>query len=87
MEDYHFDRYLKYEELTKWLSSLAKDHADLIDVESYGKSHEGRDLWIVTVTNKSTGSHKDKPAHWVDGKLILYICAYVIFILMFLLIL
>ena len=32
-------------------------------------SHEGRDLWLVTVTDTSTGAHDTKPAHWVDASI------------------
>ena len=42
---------------------------DLVTVESYGRSHEGRDLWLVTVTDAATGRHDTKPAHWVDASI------------------
>jgi uncharacterized membrane protein YhfC len=61
------DRFLQYEELTAWLHQQVSSNNDIATIESYGKSHEGRDLWLVTITNKSTGLHSDKPAHWVDG--------------------
>ena len=38
-------------------------------VESYGNSYEGRDLWIATITDSSTGAHDTKPAHWVDANI------------------
>ena len=57
--NYDFDRYLRYDELTAWLHALAADHPDLVAVESYGRSHEGRDLWLVTVTDAATG----RPRH------------------------
>ena len=38
-------------------------------MESIGKSHEGRDLWVATVTNAKTGPAADKPAFWVDGNI------------------
>ena len=31
--------------------------------------HEGRDLFVVTVTDASTGSHDTKPAHWIDASI------------------
>lgn len=66
---YDFDRFLRYDELTAWLNGLASDHPDLVTVESYGHSHEGRDLWLVTVTDTSTGPPDAKPAHWVDASI------------------
>jgi hypothetical protein len=66
---YEFDRYLRYEELVGWLDALAADHPDLVTVETYGRSYEGRGLKLVTVTDASTGTHDTKPAHWVDASI------------------
>ncbi len=67
--DYGFDRYLRYDELIEWLRQIAAEHPQLVTLETYGKSYEGRDLWIVTVTDSSTGAHDTKPAHWVDASI------------------
>lgn len=69
MTTYEFDRFLRYDELVAWLDDLAARHPDLVAIESYGRSHEGRDLLIATVTDGSTGSHERKPAHWVDASI------------------
>jgi len=66
---YDFDRFLRYDELTAWLHELAAAHPSLVTVESYGTSHEGRNLWLVTVTDAATGPHDAKPAHWVDASI------------------
>jgi hypothetical protein len=34
-----------------------------------GKSHEGRDIALVVITNSATGDDADKPALWVDGNI------------------
>ena len=62
MSSIPFDHYYRYDELTKTLHQLVDDHPDLVEVASYGKSYEGRDLWVVSVTNKATGSADEKPA-------------------------
>jgi hypothetical protein len=66
---YDFDRFLRYDELTTWLQDLVAAHPDLLALESYGTSHEGRDLWLVTATDAATGPHDAKPAHWVDASI------------------
>lgn len=66
---YDFDRFLRYDELVIWLDELADAHPELVAVETYGQSHEGRDLLLVTVTDPSTGAHDTKPAHWVDANI------------------
>ncbi|HSL58316.1 MAG TPA: M14 family metallopeptidase [Acidimicrobiales bacterium] len=63
------DRFLRFDELTDALRALADDHPDLVTVEEYGRSHEGRPLWLVTVTDATTGAHSTKPAHWVDANI------------------
>ena len=67
--NYNFDRFLRYDELVDWITALQAAHPDLIAVETYGKSYEGRDLLLVTATDASTGSHDTKPAHWVDASI------------------
>ncbi|MFV0307879.1 MAG: M14 family metallopeptidase [Desertimonas sp.] len=66
---YDFDRFLRYDELVEWLRRLADAQPGLVVVETYGRSHEGRDLLLVTVTDPATGSHATKPAHWVDASI------------------
>ncbi|HKU85293.1 MAG TPA: M14 family metallopeptidase [Casimicrobiaceae bacterium] len=63
------DRFLRYSELTECLHALVRDHPRLVGIESIGKSHEGRDIWLVTVTNAASGPAHEKPAFWVDGNI------------------
>ncbi|MBI1397325.1 MAG: carboxypeptidase [Betaproteobacteria bacterium] len=63
------DRYLDYPKLTAALESLAARHPDLFRIESIGTSFEGREIWLVTATNRTTGEACDKPAFWVDGNI------------------
>ncbi len=67
MPEVHFDRYYRYDDLTRILHSFAQEFPKLVQVESIGKSYEGRDIWLVTLTNTATGAASDKPALWVDG--------------------
>ncbi len=69
MTNLKFDHYYRYDELTNILNSLVQEYPNLARIESIGKSYEGRDVWLVTVTDFSTGPDKDKPALWVDGNI------------------
>ncbi len=69
MPDLRFDHLYRYDELTAALEALVADRPDLATVESVGRSHEGRDIWLVTVTNTATGPHAEKPAVWVDANI------------------
>ncbi len=64
-----FDRFVQYDELTASLHEFAAEHPHLVAVEQYGTSFEGRALWVVTVTDASTGAHHTKPAYWVDANI------------------
>jgi murein tripeptide amidase MpaA len=67
--DVRFDTYYRYDELSRILLAYAEEYPGLVQVDSIGKSYEGRDIWLVTVTNSATGAADHKPALWVDGNI------------------
>jgi len=64
-----FDTFYRHEGLTRLLFDYADAHPNLVSIASIGKSHEGRDIWVATVTNTVTGVDEDKPAFWADGNI------------------
>ncbi|MDD8025238.1 MAG: M14 family metallopeptidase [Acidobacteriota bacterium] len=62
-----FLHYHTYDEVAAILRQWAKDYPNLVDLYSVGQSFEGRDIWQITITNKSTGKDTDKPAMFVEG--------------------
>lgn len=66
---YDFDRFLRYDDLVTWLHDVAAAHPGLMSLESYGRSYEGRDLWLATITDVAGGTPESKPAHWVDASI------------------
>jgi murein tripeptide amidase MpaA len=69
MPQVRFDTYYRYDELTRILHAFAEEYPHLVRIESIGKSYEGRDIWLLTVTNFATGPAEEKPALWVDGNI------------------
>ncbi len=69
MPDIAFDRYYTYADLTEILRGYEQEFPDLVRVTSIGKSHEGRDIWLVTVSDCKTKPDSEKPAFWVDGNI------------------
>ncbi|MDZ8051833.1 MAG: M14 family metallopeptidase [Aulosira sp. ZfuVER01] len=69
MPDVRFNQYYRYADLTSILHSYAEEFPHLVRIESIGKSYEGRDIWLLTVTNFTTGLGQEKPALWVDGNI------------------
>jgi len=56
-----------YDVLTKLLCDLVEEYSQLAQIESIGKSLEGREIWMVTLTNQATGPALEKPAYWIDA--------------------
>ncbi|HMM42966.1 MAG TPA: M14 family zinc carboxypeptidase, partial [Thermomicrobiales bacterium] len=62
-------RFHTYDELTALLKGLVETYPTLATLESIGQSHEGRQIWLVTITNQETGAADDKPAMYIDGNI------------------
>jgi murein tripeptide amidase MpaA len=69
MPDVQFNTYYRYENLTQILKAFADEYPQFVRLESIGQSHEGRDVWLATVTHFQTGEDSAKPALWVDGNI------------------
>ncbi|MCJ7565728.1 MAG: hypothetical protein MUP52_14210, partial [Candidatus Aminicenantes bacterium] len=59
--------YYMYDEWTKIMRDLQAKYPNLADIQSIGKSRQGRDQILLTITAKSSGAALAKPAMWVDG--------------------
>jgi murein tripeptide amidase MpaA len=64
-----YDHFYAYEELTDTLRTWSEEASNLCALESIGKSYEGRDIWLVTVTNTETGAHLDKPGFLIEANI------------------
>ncbi|MGH2737142.1 MAG: M14 family zinc carboxypeptidase, partial [Actinomycetota bacterium] len=69
MTEVRFDKFYRYDELTEILKDWAGRNPELCRLSSIGSSHEGRDIWLMTVTNFETGEDADKPALWLDANI------------------
>lgn len=64
-----FDHFCTYDELSELLAGWAQERPELVAVESIGRSWEGREIWLVTVTNTETGPAAEKPAFLVEANI------------------
>ena len=64
-----WNRYYNYAGITDFCKKLAAAHPDLVKVSSIGKSYQGRELWLLTITDFKTGKHEEKPAFYLDGNI------------------
>ncbi|MEX0974282.1 MAG: M14 family metallopeptidase [Bacillota bacterium] len=62
-----FARYYDYAELTAILKEMVEEKSDLAKMYSIGKTYEGRDMWMVEITNQKKGCPDKKPAMYIDG--------------------
>jgi len=62
-----FDHYHGYDEMTEILHGLAEEHPEISELYSIGQSTQGRELWLIEITSKSTGPSEEKPAVYVDA--------------------
>ncbi len=65
----NFNHYYTNEELENALNQWAQSFPSLVNLSQIGKSHEGRPIWLLTLTNKATGSDGSKPAIWLDANI------------------
>lgn len=64
-----WDLYHDVGTLGEAIRSIAAAYPNLARAGSIGKSHQGRDLHLITVTNFATGDDRTKPAMWIDGNI------------------
>ena len=64
-----YDHFYGYDELSETLRAWAQEFPKLCGVESIGTSYEGREIWLVTVTNTETGEHRDKPGFLIEANI------------------
>ena len=61
--------YPLYQEVVERLHVLAKQYPRLARLHNIGKSGQGRDLWVIELTNTAAGPAEFKPALWMDGNI------------------
>jgi murein tripeptide amidase MpaA len=62
-------RFYRYDDLIALLRAFATERPELVELSFIGKSYEGRDIPLITLTNAKTGAARDKPAYWIDGNI------------------
>jgi murein tripeptide amidase MpaA len=65
----NFNHYFTNDEITHLLEDWVTTYPNLIQLSSIGNSHEGRTIWLLTLTNQSTGTDMEKPAIWIDANI------------------
>jgi hypothetical protein len=64
-----WNRYYNYSGITDICKRLAAAYPDLVRLGSIGKSYEGREMWVLTVTDFKKGRPEEKPGFYLDGNI------------------
>lgn len=61
--------YYTNDEIEQQVRSWEQTYPDLIEVRELGKSFEKRPIWLLVLTNKTSGADLEKPAIWIDANI------------------
>ncbi len=64
-----FQNFLSFDEVSDFAEALAEAYPGLCKLSSIGKSREGREILLLTITDFSSGSPDDKPAYLIHGNI------------------
>jgi hypothetical protein len=64
-----WNRYNNYAGVADICTKLAKAYPDLVTLESMGKSYQGREMYVMTITDKKSKDPSEKPGFWIDGNI------------------
>jgi hypothetical protein len=67
--DLSFNHYYDWKEMEQALRSLEKAYPEFLTLKSAGKSHQGRELWYMTINNPDTGPEINKCGMYIDANI------------------
>jgi len=64
-----WNRYHTHDGITEICKKIAAAYPDLVKLGTIGKSYQGREMWLLTITDFKTGKPEEKPAFYLDGNI------------------
>jgi hypothetical protein len=65
--DLTWDRWLSHEEIGQRMELMARTWPEFLTFSSIGESHEGRELWMMTINNPETGPELGKAGMYIEA--------------------
>lgn len=62
-----YDHFYRYDEVTQVLKAYEQAYPGLVRLSSLNVTKEGRNIWLLEVTDLSTGDFATKPAYFLNG--------------------
>ena len=66
---YTYDHYYLYDEMTAVLERYARDYPEFVRLTSLTATAGGREMWILSLTDLSTGDYEEKPGLLIEGNI------------------
>jgi hypothetical protein len=64
-----WNKYYTYAGITDFCKKLTEAFPDLVSLSSPGKSYQGREIHVLTISDKKSGNVDQKPGFWIDGNI------------------
>jgi len=64
-----WNRYNTYEGITSICERLQKAYPELVKLVSIGKSYEGKDIWLLEITERESKKAEEKPGFYIDANI------------------
>ncbi len=64
-----WNKYYTYAGVVDFCTRLSKAYPELVTMEVAGKSFQGRDILVLTISDKKSGDPGKKPGFWIDGNI------------------
>jgi len=64
-----WNHYNNHAGITDICKKLAAAYPDLVQLGTIGKSFQGREMWVLTITDFKKGKPEEKPALYIDGNI------------------
>lgn len=64
-----WNKYYTYQGVVDLCSKLTKTFPELVSMESIGKSYQGREIYLLTISDKKSKDPGLKPGFWIDGNI------------------
>lgn len=65
----NWNRYHDNKQIEQFCKDLQKAYPNLVRYESIGKSYEGRDIFVLSISDFNEGESERKPGMWIDGNI------------------
>ncbi len=64
-----WNKYYTNQGVNDLCTQLSKAYPDLVSLEVIGKSYQGRDIVLLTISDKKAKDPSGKPGYWIDGNI------------------